>query len=36
MSTRSKLIVATAIAVLGIASPAAAQSFNRANGTGNR
>jgi hypothetical protein len=35
MSTRSKFIVAAAIAVLGIASPAFAQSFNRPEGTGN-
>jgi hypothetical protein len=35
MSTRSKLIVAAAIATLGLASPAFAQSFNRPDGTGN-
>jgi hypothetical protein len=35
MSTRSKFIVAATIAVLGIASPAFAQSFNRPEGTGN-
>jgi hypothetical protein len=35
MSTKSRLIVAAAIAVLGLASPAAAQSFNRPEGTGN-
>jgi hypothetical protein len=35
MSTRSKFIVAAAIAVLGLASPASAQSFNRPEGTGN-
>jgi hypothetical protein len=35
MSTRSKLIVAAAIATLGLASPASAQSFNRPDGTGN-
>jgi len=35
MSTRSKFIVATAIAMLGLASPAFAQSFNRSDGTGN-
>ena len=35
MSTRSKFVVATAIAVLGLASPAFAQSFNRTEGTGN-
>ena len=35
MSTRSKLIVAAAIAMLGFASPAFAQSFNRTDGTGN-
>ena len=35
MSTRSKFIVAAAIAVLGLASPASAQSFNRTEGTGN-
>jgi hypothetical protein len=35
MSTRSKFIVAAAIAVVGIASPAFAQSFNRPEGTGN-
>ena len=35
MSTRSKFIVAAAIAMLGIASPAFAQSFNRPEGTGN-
>jgi hypothetical protein len=35
ISTRSKFIVAAAIAVLGLASPASAQSFNRPEGTGN-
>jgi hypothetical protein len=35
MSTRPKFIVAAAIAVLGLASPASAQSFNRPEGTGN-
>jgi hypothetical protein len=35
MSTRSKLVVAAAIATLGLASPAFAQSFNRPDGTGN-
>jgi hypothetical protein len=35
MSTRSKFIVAAAIAMLGLASPASAQSFNRPEGTGN-
>jgi hypothetical protein len=35
MSTRSKFIVAAAIAMLGFASPAFAQSFNRSDGTGN-
>jgi hypothetical protein len=35
MSTKSKLIVAAAIATLGLASPAFAQSFNRSDGTGN-
>ena len=35
MSTKSRLVVAAAIAVLGLASPAAAQSFNRPEGTGN-
>ena len=35
MSTRSKLIVAAAIAVLGLASPASAQSYNRTEGSGN-
>jgi len=35
MSTRSKFILAVAIAVLGLASPASAQSFNRSDGTGN-
>ena len=35
MSNRSKFIVAAAIAVLGLASPASAQSFNRPEGTGN-
>jgi hypothetical protein len=35
MSTRPKFIVAAAIAVLGLASPAYAQSFNRPEGTGN-
>jgi hypothetical protein len=36
MSTRSKFVVATAIAILGLATPAFAQSFNRSDGTGNR
>ena len=35
MSTRSKFIVAAAIAVLGLASPASAQSYNRTEGSGN-
>jgi hypothetical protein len=35
MSTRSKFIVAAAIVILGLASPAFAQSFNRSDGTGN-
>jgi hypothetical protein len=35
MSTKSRLIVAAAIGVLGLASPASAQSFNRPEGTGN-
>lgn len=35
MSTRSKFVVAAAIAMLGFASPAFAQSFNRSDGTGN-
>lgn len=35
MSTRSKFIVAIAIAVLGLASPASAQSYNRTEGSGN-
>jgi hypothetical protein len=35
MTTRSKFIVAAAIAMLGFASPAFAQSFNRSDGTGN-
>jgi hypothetical protein len=35
MSIRLKFIVAAAIAVLGLASPASAQSFNRPEGTGN-
>jgi len=35
MSTRSKLIVAAAIAALGFSSSAFAQSFNRSDGTGN-
>jgi hypothetical protein len=35
MSTRSKFVVAGAIVLLGLASPAFAQSFNRANGSGN-
>ena len=35
MSLRSKLIAAVAIAAFGIASPAFAQSFSKATGTGN-
>jgi hypothetical protein len=35
MSTKSKFIVAAAIAMLGLASPAFGQSFNRSDGTGN-
>jgi hypothetical protein len=35
MSTRSKFIMAAAIAVLGLASPASAQSYNRTEGSGN-
>jgi hypothetical protein len=35
MSTRSKFAVAAAIAVLGLASPASAQSYNRTEGSGN-
>jgi hypothetical protein len=35
MSTRSKFIIAGAIVMLGFASPAFAQSFNRSDGTGN-
>jgi len=35
MSTKSKFIAAAAIAMLGLASPAFAQSFNRSDGTGN-
>jgi hypothetical protein len=35
MSTRSKFVVAAAIAILGLATPAFAQSFNRSDGTGN-
>jgi hypothetical protein len=35
ISTKSKFIVAAAIAMLGLASPAFAQSFNRSDGTGN-
>jgi hypothetical protein len=35
MLTRSKFIVAAAIVILGLASPAFAQSFNRSDGTGN-
>jgi hypothetical protein len=35
MSTDQRLIVAAAIATLGLASPASAQSFNRTEGTGN-
>ena len=35
MLTRSKFIVAAAIVILGFASPAFAQSFNRSDGTGN-
>ena len=35
MSTRSNFVVAAAIAMIGLASPASAQSFNRTEGTGN-
>ena len=35
MSTRSKFIVTAAVAVLGLASPASAQSYNRTEGSGN-
>ena len=35
MSTRSKLVVAAAVAILGLVTPAFAQSFNRSDGTGN-
>ena len=35
MLSRSKFIVAAAIVILGLASPAFAQSFNRSDGTGN-
>jgi hypothetical protein len=35
MSTRSKFVVAAVIAILGLATPAFAQSFNRSDGTGN-
>jgi hypothetical protein len=35
MLTKSKLIAAAAIAALGLAAPAFAQSFNRSDGTGN-
>ena len=35
MLTKSKLIAAATIAVFGLAAPAFAQSFNRAEGTGN-
>jgi hypothetical protein len=35
MSTKSKFIVGAAIAILGLASPAFGQSFNRSDGTGN-
>ena len=35
MSTRSKFIVAAAFTVLGLASPASAQSYNRTEGSGN-
>jgi hypothetical protein len=35
MSTKSKFIVAATIAMLGLTSPALAQSFNRSDGTGN-
>ena len=35
MSTRSKFVVAAAIAIVGLATPAFAQSFNRSDGTGN-
>jgi hypothetical protein len=34
-STRSKFVVAAAITVLGLASPAFAQSYNRTEGSGN-
>jgi hypothetical protein len=35
MSTRSKFVVAAAIAMLGLASQASAQSYNRTEGSGN-
>jgi hypothetical protein len=35
MSTRSKFIVAAAVAVLDLTSPASAQSYNRTEGSGN-
>jgi hypothetical protein len=35
MSSRSKFIVAAAIAMIGLASPAFAQSYNRTEGSGN-
>jgi hypothetical protein len=35
MSTKSKFIAAATITVLGLASPASAQSYNRTEGTGN-
>jgi hypothetical protein len=35
VSTKLRLTVAAAMAVLGLASPASAQSFNRSDGTGN-
>ncbi len=35
MSSNSKFIVAAAIAMLGLASPASAQSYNRTEGSGN-
>jgi hypothetical protein len=35
MSTKSNFIVAAAIAMIGLASPASAQSYNRTEGSGN-
>jgi len=35
MSSRSKLFVAAAIVMIGLASPASAQSYNRTEGSGN-